>query len=154
MDYVCQWQGSSLDLQILGSSLTPVKIFRVDDVSMSIVTAAPLAQSLGSQDESESGALAAETGGVLFVGVAPNPVRVEAQLAFETSRPGPLSVRIFDVSGRRVRTLADGTSAPAGRHLYRLDARRDDGVALAGGLYFYQVRSADGTRVGRFVVVN
>jgi len=44
---------------------------------------------------------------------------------------GPVRVRIFDVGGRLVRTLADGAVMPAGRHLFRLDARRDDGGAIA-----------------------
>ncbi|HEY2955648.1 MAG TPA: right-handed parallel beta-helix repeat-containing protein, partial [Candidatus Eisenbacteria bacterium] len=155
-DYVTRWKGSKIDFQILGDTFGTVKAFQVDDISIRIVTPA-LAARAGLADE-ESGdeveaASVADAGGVLFSGIAPNPMRMEAQLAFTTSRPGAVSVHIFDVSGRLVRTLADGAVTSAGRHLFKLDGRRDDGGPIGDGLYFYQVRTAEGQKVGRFVVV-
>ena len=84
--------------------------------------------------------------------VVPNPLRTEAQVAFATARDGPLSVGIFDLGGRRVRTLLEEAGAPAGLHVIAFDGRGDDGARLRSGLYFYRIRSADGLRSGRFVI--
>ena len=84
--------------------------------------------------------------------VVPNPLRTEAQVAFATARDGPLSVGIFDLGGRRVRTLLEEAGAPTGLHVIAFDGRGDDGARLRSGLYFYRIRSADGLRSGRFVI--
>ena len=86
-------------------------------------------------------------------GVAPNPFGSRAQLSFSLSRPGPVSVRVFDLSGRLVRRLLDQAPLAAGRNVIALDARGDDGASLRGGLYFYEVRTTESTRTGRFVIV-
>jgi parallel beta-helix repeat protein len=90
---------------------------------------------------------------VLAWGVTPNPLAGEGVLAFTTSRPGPLSVDLYDVRGRRVRGLLDEEVAAAGPRTARLDGRGDDGAPLEAGIYFYRVRSVDGVRGGKFVVV-
>ena len=86
--------------------------------------------------------------------VAPNPVVGASVLKFSTSRPGPLRVAIFDVSGRRMRTVADDFQAPAGLHVLPLGDRGDAGVRLDAGIYFYRIRSADGIEMGRFLIMN
>jgi len=53
---------------------------------------------------------------------------------------------------RASRTLLDGVPMPAGAHSSRLDGRADDGAPLGTGIYFYRIRSAEGARLGRFVV--
>jgi hypothetical protein len=74
-------------------------------------------------------------------------------LIFATSRPGPLRVALYDVAGRRVRTLLDDPGAPAGVHELTLDAKDDRGRALASGLYFYGIRALEGASHGRIVIV-
>ena len=44
----------------------------------------------------------------------PNPVRTGAQLAFATSRAGPVTVRILDIKGQAVRRLVDDGATPVG----------------------------------------
>ena len=84
--------------------------------------------------------------------VVPNPVRTDARLTLSISRPGPLSVRIFDPGGRLVRTLREEMPA-TGSQVVAFDGRADDGAPLRGGVYFYEIRSADGSRVGRFAIL-
>lgn len=86
-------------------------------------------------------------------GVTPNPLAGEGRLAFSTTRPGPLSVELYDARGRRVRSLLDEVAAAAGPRTARFDGRGDDGAPLEAGIYFYRVRSVDGVRGGKFVVV-
>ena len=48
---------------------------------------------------------------------------------------GPRTV-IFDVSGRRVRTLIPGVMTDAGIHKADWDGKNDNGKQLASGVYF------------------
>jgi flagellar hook assembly protein FlgD len=52
-------------------------------------------------------------------------------------RTGYASLRIYDVSGRLVRTLVDG-SLGKGVHELLWDGRDDNGDILASGVYFYR----------------
>ncbi|MBD3222612.1 T9SS C-terminal target domain-containing protein, partial [bacterium] len=45
---------------------------------------------------------------------------------------------LFDVEGRRVRTLLDGF-VPAGWSSVRWDGRADDGAAVPSGVYLYRL---------------
>ena len=66
--------------------------------------------------------------------------------------PGPLRVAVFDIAGRRVRTLADLGDAPAGVHAVPVNGG-GTGAPLGAGLYFFRIESADGRAGGRFLVV-
>ena len=51
-------------------------------------------------------------------------------------------LRIYNVSGRLVRTLVNGT-VPAGRGSVVWDGRDQQGERLASGVYFYRLESSD-----------
>jgi hypothetical protein len=164
LDYVTHAAGSSLDLRILDEPTRRRETFQVDAVSI-VVRTSPgpvvpdgIPDPAASADEAvpasdEVGPVPAESAVLARLGVSPNPFRGDAQLSFATSRPGPVSIRVFDLSGRMVRTLLDQASMSTGLHSVALDGRRTDGSRLGAGLYFYQVRSSDGLRTGRFVVM-
>ena len=46
------------------------------------------------------------------MGAYPNPFSPSTTITFELSGTMPVTVEVFDVTGRRVRTLEDGFSAP------------------------------------------
>jgi hypothetical protein len=48
----------------------------------------------------------------LSASVTPNPLNPAGVLTFETSRPGPVRVTIFDVRGRKIRVLMDAPTRP------------------------------------------
>ena len=58
---------------------------------------------------------------------------------------------MYDLSGRLIRTLEQGT-LPAGEHLARWDRRTDEGPRAAAGVYFYELRAA-GQRIARRMVL-
>ena len=66
--------------------------------------------------------------------------------------PGPVRAQVFDVRGRCVRTLIDG-DWPAGRQIIALDGRDDRGAMLPAGVYYYRVRTAEGSQTGRFLLL-
>jgi hypothetical protein len=66
----------------------------------------------------------------------PNPVTGQVKLTLETADPRRVSVRVYDVAGRRVATLLDGECAPG---MHELIWSAED---VASGVYF--VRAWDG----------
>jgi len=63
---------------------------------------------------------------------------------------GPVQVRVFDVTGRLVKTLIDQLVAP-GTQAVDWDGRNDRGHKVAPGLYF--VRMVSGPRTWQKTVV-
>jgi hypothetical protein len=83
---------------------------------------------------------------------APNPFNARTNLAFELAAEGPVTLRLYDLRGRLVRTLHDGVLA-AGLHGFDWDGRDDAGQSAGSGVYFYRLRSRGAERTGRCVLV-
>jgi hypothetical protein len=71
---------------------------------------------------------------------APNPSRGETTFALDVPRPTRLTLVVFDVSGRLVRTLADG-AYPTGRHAVTWDGRDDAGRDVPSGAFFAKLNA-------------
>jgi len=71
--------------------------------------------------------------------LAPNPAVTGTRIAFDLPAPRDVDVRIFDVRGALVRTLAAG-GWPAGRHSLDWDGLSGNGSRAAPGLYLVRVR--------------
>ena len=84
--------------------------------------------------------------------VSPNPLNPDATLTFATSRPGSVDVELFDVQGRRFRTLLSHSFLGAGSHELRIEGS-GSGQPLSSGIYFYRIRTSDETYTGRFSVL-
>lgn len=73
----------------------------------------------------------------------PNPFRSAATIRFAVPGQGAeVSLDIFDVSGRHVRTLQNGFVAP-GHHSVTWSGQDDAGRPAGAGVYFYRLESAD-----------
>ncbi len=83
--------------------------------------------------------------------VMPNPVARQASFAFELFRSGPVTFRVYDVTGRRVAQLVNGNMS-AGVHTLTWDGRGDSGVRLASGVYMYEV-AMGGARMSRRMIL-
>lgn len=82
--------------------------------------------------------------------VTPDPLRTNARVEFSLAQTGRVRLGVFDVQGRALVTLADGTYA-AGTHAVTLSA-----AALGGrpGLYLAVLDTPQGRRVRRFTVLD
>lgn len=58
---------------------------------------------------------------------------------------------MFDVAGRCVRSLLDGTRAE-GRHAVVWDGRDDRGAPVAAGLYLYRLVTPENTEVRKMMI--
>ena len=93
------------------------------------------------------------TGGPLQASIAPNPMNPAGTLKFTTTKPGPMTVKVFDPGGRLVRTLKDKVLALPGRHEVLIDGRDQNGLGLASGIYFYRIEAPNSVATGRFVIM-
>lgn len=81
---------------------------------------------------------------------APNPSADFSRITFTLTSAGHVSVRIFDATGRLVRTVLEG-DLPAGEAAVEWDGRTDDGQSVAPGIYFSRVETGAGVMSGRVV---
>jgi hypothetical protein len=71
----------------------------------------------------------------------PNPFRPATTIQYALARPGAVRLAVYDVAGRAVRTLVDGTR-PAGFHAVVWDGRDDRGASVPSGIYFCRFQAA------------
>jgi hypothetical protein len=69
---------------------------------------------------------------------SPNPFNPTTAICFELARAGYARLSIYDIAGRLVRTLVDG-STQAGSHSVAWDGRDEKGREMPSGLYFYRM---------------
>jgi len=81
------------------------------------------------------GAPALVAASVLTMNALPNPSSRGTALYYELPAAGPVKLQIFDVSGRRVRTIVDATQTAGGHHV-DWDALNERGRRVPTGIYF------------------
>ena len=84
--------------------------------------------------------------------VQPNPFRAQAALTVSLDRNGPFVVRVFTADGRLVRTLARGAGRPSDLRL-TWDGTDGRGRPAGAGIYFFELRSGDRSRVQKAVLL-
>jgi len=82
------------------------------------------------------------TPGISFSAPWPNPARVVTHFTWVLPTPAELGVQVFDLSGRRVRVLLEG-SRVTGQGGLAWDLRDDRGTPLPGGIYLVRARLGD-----------
>ncbi|MBK7141797.1 MAG: T9SS type A sorting domain-containing protein [bacterium] len=70
----------------------------------------------------------------------PNPFNPSTRIDFSLPVAGDVTLVIYDVLGRSIRTLASGSYA-AGHHTITWDSRDGSGQAVASGVYFYRLEA-------------
>jgi len=70
----------------------------------------------------------------------PNPFNPRTTITFGLGAEGPVTVRVFDVSGRLVKSLLEG-NRPAGDHTLTWHGDDDAGRPVGSGLYICRLRS-------------
>lgn len=82
----------------------------------------------------------------------PNPFNASTVIRYELATDGLVTLSIYDVLGRRVRTLTDGT-ARAGAYTAVWNATDDSNQHVASGLYFYRLQMGDKSEVRRMALI-
>jgi len=93
----------------------------------------------------------APAGGVALRAAWPNPFAATTTLAYALARDARVRLEVVDVSGRRVRTLADGIEA-AGAHATTWDGRTERGDVASPGVYMVRLAAAGEVRTGKVLL--
>jgi glucose dehydrogenase len=73
---------------------------------------------------------------------SPNPFYSVASISFELSEPGYTSIKVFDLAGRIVCSLAE-SELGAGQYSYVWNGRSQGGEPVASGLYICRIQSGE-----------
>jgi len=83
----------------------------------------------------------------------PNPFNPTTEIQYDVpSSGGHVSLRVYDVNGRLVRTLFEGEQT-GGRKAIAWDAKDDLGVTVSTGVYFYRLEAPGFTETRKTVVM-
>lgn len=83
----------------------------------------------------------------------PNPFVTATQIRYTLERPTAVSLAIYDIRGRRVKTLADGRSEQ-GVQTVTWNGMDERGIAVPSGVYFVRLSTDTFQQAKRMVVVN
>jgi hypothetical protein len=88
----------------------------------------------------------------LLLPMRPNPVRGDARVEFFLPGPDDITLAVYDLQGRCIRTLADGPTT-RGTHSLAWDCLDSDGRLLAPGIYFISLRSGEQSQTRKILLV-
>ena len=83
---------------------------------------------------------------------APNPFNPLTRITFSVAARGEVSLRIYDIAGRVLRTLVEGWREP-GVYSEVWDGRGDDGSVLPSGVYFYSLKAGEVVATHKMVLL-
>ncbi|MFH2052904.1 MAG: FlgD immunoglobulin-like domain containing protein, partial [bacterium] len=89
----------------------------------------------------------------VLYGPVPNPFNPTTTVAFELPAQEAVSLHVFDLQGRLVRTLLSGEVVPQGRHEAVWDGRDASGRQAASGTYFFRLEAGGQVETKRAVLV-
>ncbi|MFC1538255.1 FlgD immunoglobulin-like domain containing protein [Candidatus Latescibacterota bacterium] len=82
----------------------------------------------------------------------PNPFNASTTIQFELPRREKVTITIYNILGRHVRTLAEGTY-PAGTLNVVWDSKSDTGNSVASGLYLYSIKTENAEYTGKMLLL-
>jgi hypothetical protein len=84
--------------------------------------------------------------------IAPNPWRLGSPLTLRLQTRSPVTMNVYDLSGRLVRTLL-GQPRGSGEVVWHWDGRDNTGSRVSSGVYLYEVRAGRETAKGRLLLL-
>ncbi len=87
-----------------------------------------------------------------LAGVYPNPFNPQTMVAFDLARETFVDLCVYDVGGRKVRTLV-AERTPAGRFQVRWDGKDDHGAPVSSGVYLARLIAGEVRGVEKMVLI-
>ncbi|MFO7653439.1 MAG: right-handed parallel beta-helix repeat-containing protein [Candidatus Krumholzibacteriia bacterium] len=84
---------------------------------------------------------------------APNPFNPRTEITYDLPRATPVWLDVYDLSGRRVRTLRSGDVEGPGRHTATWDGCDDRRRAAAAGVYLYRLQAGGFVEIRRMALL-
>jgi len=82
----------------------------------------------------------------------PNPFNMSTTISFSLSKTQHIDLNIYDLLGRKIRTLVSGPLV-AGGHAVTWNGLDDNGSTAASGIYFYKLAGNDGNFSKRMTLI-
>jgi hypothetical protein len=82
----------------------------------------------------------------------PNPFNPVTNITYDIPEVAQVTLDIYNVSGQKVRTLAQGQHEP-GRYRIQWNATNDYGNPLSSGMYIYRIRAGDFVSVKKLILM-
>ena len=73
----------------------------------------------------------------------PNPFNLQTQIQFVLAQNSEVSVKVFNILGREVKTLIDNKSMSAGPQIAVWDGKDNSGNVVPSGMYLYKVQAGN-----------
>ena len=87
-----------------------------------------------------------------YLGSSPNPSRGETSLRFSISRPSPVELTVYDISGARVHAERT-TMLAVGYHQVEWSGQSSDGTTMPAGVYYFRMVAGGEQVTGKLVRV-
>ena len=83
----------------------------------------------------------------------PNPFNPSTAIRFRLAQTAPVTLAIYDLGGRRLRTLLEGPLQAAGEQSVTWDGRDGAGLPLPSGVYFVRLACAGRSAAQKVVLL-
>ncbi len=87
-----------------------------------------------------------------LLGAAPNPFNPRTNIRFRIGAAGRALLEIYDMRGRRVRSLLD-ENLEVGQQDVMWDGRNESGLEVGSGVYLYRLQAVDQALTGKVMLV-
>jgi len=81
----------------------------------------------------------------------PNPFNPSTKINVEIPNRSNVSINIFDVNGKKIKNLFNSSLA-AGSHVFEWNAKDDNGILMASGVYYYKILINENFFVGKMLL--
>ena len=83
----------------------------------------------------------------------PNPFNPTTTIYYSVGKESNITIQVYNLLGKKVKTLINNRRRPAGYHYLQWDGRNDDGRRVASGVYLYQMRSDENVLTKKMVLI-
>ncbi len=73
----------------------------------------------------------------------PNPFNASTHIRFLLTQPSKVSLNVYDIRGRLIRTILSEQSLTGQRHIYEWDGKDKEGNGVPSGMYLFYLKAGD-----------
>jgi len=83
----------------------------------------------------------------------PNPFNPRTTISFDLAMPTTVDLRLFDISGRMIKSLINSETRPPGLHSVTWTGQDDSGRSVAAGVYFIRLQAGEFLQTRRMTLM-
>jgi uncharacterized repeat protein (TIGR01451 family) len=87
-----------------------------------------------------------------LTGNYPNPFNPTTNISYQLSHPDEIEVVVYNLTGQKVRTLVK-SHQKAGYHLVEWNGKDDSGSSVSSGIYFYEMKTDEFSKIKKMILL-